>query len=156
MNNTRTLAIVAIFMAATLVVGVTFAAAATTAFAYQKKRGQDSSKDGNTVTIQANKQKGTESGFDNSLAQEAENVICTHPASNSSCVSEGAAAGGGGGGGGGGGVCNSPLVEAHLGTATGVLICVDPSLLTPPGMSGKCTGQTITVVVGTTVLCASI
>jgi outer membrane lipoprotein-sorting protein len=33
MNNTKTLAIVAVFMAATLVVGVTFAATATQAFA---------------------------------------------------------------------------------------------------------------------------
>ena len=70
-------------MAATLVVG-TFAATATTqtALAYQKKnRGgsQENSKDGNTVTVQKCKQDGTESGFDNSLEQECQNVICTHP-----------------------------------------------------------------------------
>ena len=44
-HNYRTLAIVAIFMAATLVVG-TFAATATTqtAFAYQKKKEEDHKK----------------------------------------------------------------------------------------------------------------
>jgi hypothetical protein len=94
MNNTKTLAIVAIFMAATLVVG-TFAATATTtqtALAYQKKnRGgsQENSRDGNTVTIQACEQDGTESGFDNSLAQECQNLICTHPGENATCVQEG-------------------------------------------------------------------
>jgi hypothetical protein len=94
MNNTKTLAIVAIFMAATLVVGVTFSAATTTqtALAYQKKIGgsQENSKDGNTVTLQACKQDGTESGFDNSLAQECQNVICTHPGQNATCSQEGA------------------------------------------------------------------
>ncbi len=48
-------------LAATLVVGVTLATTQSTqsAFAYpQKKRGQDDSKDGNTVTIQACKQEG--------------------------------------------------------------------------------------------------
>ena len=93
MNNTKTLAIVAIFMAATLVVG-TFAATATTqtALAYQKKnRGgsQENSKDGNTVTVQKCKQDGTESGFDNSLEQECQNVICTHPGENATCTQEG-------------------------------------------------------------------
>ena len=93
MNNTKTLAIVAIFMAATLVVG-TFAATATTqtALAYQKKnRGgsQENSKDGNTVTVQKCKQDATESGFDNSLEQECQNVICTHPGENATCTQEG-------------------------------------------------------------------
>jgi hypothetical protein len=101
MNNTKTLAIVAIFMAATLVVG-TFAATATTqtALAYQKKnRGgsQENSRDGNTVTLQACKQDATESGFDNSLAQECQNVICTHPGDNASCVRENSAVNNGGG-----------------------------------------------------------
>jgi hypothetical protein len=94
MNNTKTLtAIVAILMAATLVVG-TFAAVATTqtALAYQKKKrggSQENSRDGNTVTLQACKQDGTESGFDNSLAQECQNVICTHPGENATCTEEG-------------------------------------------------------------------
>ena len=91
MNNTKTLAIVAIFMAATLVVGTLASTATTqTALAYQKKnRGgsQENSKNGNTVTIQAEKQKASVSGFDNTLEQEAQNVICTHPSS--TCVSEG-------------------------------------------------------------------
>jgi maltoporin len=95
MNNTKTLAIVAVLTAATLVVGVTFAATATSvAFAY--KKGQDGRKDkgrdngnenGNTVTIQAEKQKASVSGFDNNATQEASNVICTHPST--SCVVEG-------------------------------------------------------------------
>ena len=89
MNNTKTLAIVAVLTAATLVVGVTFAATATqTAFAY--KRGGDKERDngdGNTITAQINVQKGYVSGFHNSLEQEASNVICTHP--HDECVSEG-------------------------------------------------------------------
>jgi hypothetical protein len=92
MNNTKTLAIVAIFMAATLVVG-TFAATTTqTALAYQKKnRGgsQDSSKNGNTITLQKCKQDGTVSGFDNTAEQECQNVICTHPGENATCAQEG-------------------------------------------------------------------
>jgi hypothetical protein len=35
--------------------------------------------DGNTVTDQANKQKGIQSGWDNDFEQEATNLICTHP-----------------------------------------------------------------------------
>jgi hypothetical protein len=85
MNNTKTLAIVAVLTAATLVVGVTFAA---TSAAFAFKRGQDDSKNGNTVTIQANKQRGSVSGWDNSLEQEAQNVICTHPGENATCTSE--------------------------------------------------------------------
>ena len=85
MNNTRTLAIVAVLTAATLVVGVTLAATTTpSAFAYKKgdmKKDpkKDNGNDGNTVTIQANKQKGSQSGYDNDFEQEATNVICTHP-----------------------------------------------------------------------------
>jgi hypothetical protein len=84
MNNTKTLAIVAVLTAATLVVGATFAASST-AFAF--KKGNEGSKDGNTITAQINAQKGYVSGFDNSLEQEASNVICTHPSDE--CVSEG-------------------------------------------------------------------
>jgi hypothetical protein len=97
MNNTRTLAIAAIFMAATLVVGVSTIAATSAAFAYKKggddrkDKGRDNgSKDGNTVTIQANKQRGSVSGFDNDLEQEAQNVICTHPSA--TCSQEGSEA----------------------------------------------------------------
>ena len=124
MNNTRTrtLAIVAVLTAATLVVG-TFAATtmAQSAFAggkkvkqqdrYMKgeqdsyKKGpppqQDNNKtrdngnddggggngNGNTVIIQANKQKASQSGWDNTQEQEGQNTICTHPST--SCVSEG-------------------------------------------------------------------
>jgi hypothetical protein len=85
MNNTRTLAIVAVLTAATLVVGLTVSA---TSAAFAFKKGQDNSKDGNTVTVQASKQKGSVSGFDNDLDQEATNVICTHPGENATCTSE--------------------------------------------------------------------
>jgi hypothetical protein len=102
MNNTKTLAIVAVLIAATLVVGVTFAAATThSAFAYKKDNGKDrkdmkgkdardngnSNSNANTVTVQADKQKASVSGFDNTAEQEAQNLICTHPSS--TCVSEG-------------------------------------------------------------------
>jgi hypothetical protein len=89
MNNTNILAIVAVLTAATLVVGGTLAATMTpSAFAGGKKRGGDGSSDGNTVTIQATKQRGSVSGFDNDLEQEASNVICTHPGVNATCTSE--------------------------------------------------------------------
>jgi hypothetical protein len=90
MNNTRTLAIVAVLTAATLVIGVTFAATTTpSAFAAKKgdhgkdkkqdPKARDGGNDGNTVTVQVNKQKGSQSGHDNSFEQSATNVICTHP-----------------------------------------------------------------------------
>jgi hypothetical protein len=85
MNNTKSLAIVAILAAATLVVGVTFAA---TSAAFAFKKGQDDSKNGNTVTAQINAQRGHVSGWDNTLEQEATNVICTHPGENATCTSE--------------------------------------------------------------------
>jgi hypothetical protein len=98
MNNTKTLAIVAVLTAA-LVVGGTSAAMTTahSAFAW-KKGGQDGYKkntykkggentckkgrqangsyeNGNTVTIQASKQNGQVSGHDNTLEQEARNLV---------------------------------------------------------------------------------
>ncbi len=119
MNNTKTLAIVAVLTAATLVVGVTVAATTTpSAFAGGYKERQDKymkgEQDGykkekhdsykkniykkgkqtngiygndNTVTIQASKQNGQVSGHDNTLEQEAQNVICTHPSA--PCTQEG-------------------------------------------------------------------
>jgi hypothetical protein len=98
MNNTttrRNLTIVAIFMAATLVVGTlatTTTLTQTTAFAYSKNKkdnGKGGNDNGNTVTIQKCKQAATQSGFDNNQAQECENVICTHPGENATCVQEG-------------------------------------------------------------------
>jgi hypothetical protein len=122
MNSTRTLAIVAVLTAATLVVGLTVAATMTTsAFAggsYKKdgqdkytKGGQDSYKkdgqdkynqgtrdnrndggsdnqNGNTVTVEKCKNKGSASGWDTTTNQECENLICTHPGSDGTCVSE--------------------------------------------------------------------
>jgi hypothetical protein len=186
MNNIRTLiAIAAVFIAATLVVGGTSATITTThsAFAW-KKDGQDKymkggeqdgykkdrqdkkgrqangekdngSNNGNTNTVQVLKQNAKASGKHSEVDQNGQNVICTHPtttspASGASCVreTEGAANGGGGG------VCSSPLVEAHVGSATGDLICVDPSDLNPTnGQSGKCGGNEIDVFVDSTHLC---
>jgi hypothetical protein len=90
MNNTKTLALVAVFIAATLVVGAFATVAATQpAFAAaQKKPGHDDKKDkardggnenGNTVTVLKADNKGSTSGFDTNVTQEAENTICTHP-----------------------------------------------------------------------------
>jgi hypothetical protein len=131
MNNKKTIAIVAVLTAATLVVGLTVAAATPSAFAGGHKERQDKymkgeqdgykkvkqdsykkntykkggentykkgkqtngndgangNENGNTVTVQAAKQHGIVSGFDNTAEQEAQNVICTHPSS--TCVSEG-------------------------------------------------------------------
>jgi hypothetical protein len=94
MNNATNLAIAAILMAATLIVGATFSATtAQSAFAYQKKKvggTQDGgSKNGNTVTIEECKNRGSASGFDTALDQECENLICTHPGENATCVQEG-------------------------------------------------------------------
>src|SRR5437764_3192667 len=106
MNNTTitkgNLSLVAILMAATLVIG-TFATMATTigttqsskAFAYsqQKKKGDDNnSRNGNTITALKCQNKGSASGFDTALDQECENLICTHPGNNATCVQEGAVA----------------------------------------------------------------
>src|SRR6266487_2409767 len=99
MNNTttkRNLALTAVFMAAILAVG-TIAATTTiaptqSAFAYpQKKKGDENSRNGNTITIQKCKQAATQSGFDNNQGQECENLICTHPGNNATCIQEGAA-----------------------------------------------------------------
>ena len=104
MNNTtttrtkRNLTIVAVFMAATLVVG-TFAVTTTTiattqtAFAFSKnKKGDENSKNGNTITALKCQNKGSASGFDTAVDQECENLICTHPGENATCTQEGAAA----------------------------------------------------------------
>jgi hypothetical protein len=99
MNNTKTtLTIVAIFMAATLVVGTfatttnTIATTGQSAYAYsQKKDNGKGNGNGNTVTVEECKNKGSASGFDTTLDQECENLICTHPGENATCVSEGAA-----------------------------------------------------------------
>jgi hypothetical protein len=103
MNNTttRTLALVAVFIATILVVG-TFATVATTqsVFAIAKKppgRADKKTRDngsgngnGNTVTIEECKNKGSASGFDTATNQECENLICTHPGENATCTQEGA------------------------------------------------------------------
>jgi hypothetical protein len=99
MNNTttkRNLALAAVFMAATLVVG-TFAVTTTTiattgqsAYAYSQKKDNGKGNDnGNTVTIEECKNKGSASGFDTAVDQECENLICTHPGENATCSQEG-------------------------------------------------------------------
>jgi hypothetical protein len=95
MNNTktRTLSAIAVMLiAAALVVGGTLAATSSqSALAYIKKKGtrdNGNSKNGNTDTIQACKQRGSVSGFDNTAEQECQNVICTHPSSGATCVSD--------------------------------------------------------------------
>jgi hypothetical protein len=102
MNNTKTtLALVAVLMAATLVVGTIAATAITTQTAFaapQKKPGHADKKtrdngsgngNGNTVTIEECKNRGSASGFDTAVDQECENLICTHPGENTTCTEEG-------------------------------------------------------------------
>jgi hypothetical protein len=84
MNNTTTLALAAI-LAATLVVGIAGTVTTTTAFA---ARSNNNNNNGNTVTIEECKNKGSASGFDTTVDQECENLICTHPGSGATCVSE--------------------------------------------------------------------
>jgi hypothetical protein len=96
MNNTRTLAIVAVLTAATLVVGLTVAGTMTpSAFAgggkkggHDKyvKRGHDGYKkdgNGNTNTIQVLKQNAKASGKNSTVEQNGVNSICTHPSTTS-------------------------------------------------------------------------
>jgi hypothetical protein len=98
MNNTitkRNLALAAVIMAAILAVGTlaTTTTVATTAFAYSKKgadkKDGNGNDNGNTITIQKCKQAASQSGFDNNQGQECENLICTHPGNNATCVQEG-------------------------------------------------------------------
>ena len=83
MNNTttkRNLALAAVFMAATLVVGTfavttTIATTGQSAFAYSKKDNGKGNDNGNTITIKKCKQAATQSGFDNDQEQECENLL---------------------------------------------------------------------------------
>jgi hypothetical protein len=98
MNNTTNLTIAAILVAATLVVGTlgsisTIAQPALAAYGHKKVGSQDNnsrnSKNGNTATIEECKNRGSASGFDTTLDQECENLICTHPGNNATCSQEG-------------------------------------------------------------------
>ena len=97
-NTMRTLAIVVLILTTvTLVVGAIIATSTQSAFAYSKKKGAhdnngNNSKNGNTVTIEECKNRGSASGFDTAVDQECENLICTHPGNNATCVQEGAVA----------------------------------------------------------------
>jgi hypothetical protein len=82
MNNTKTLAMFAVFIAVTLVVG-TFSATTTmtqsAAFAYSNnKKADENGKNGNTITSQKCKQE-----------QGCENIICNHSGENATCTEEG-------------------------------------------------------------------
>jgi hypothetical protein len=80
------------FIVAILVVGVGTLAvtSAQSAFAFKKgTRDNGNSKNGNTVTFQKCKQAAIQSGWDNDQEQECENLICTHPGENATCVQEG-------------------------------------------------------------------
>jgi hypothetical protein len=182
MDNTRTTltSIVAVLTAATLVAGLTVAATITpsTAFAdgkkdgldkYMKGGGQDGykkkgkqanggkdnngSNNGNTNTVQILKQKAKASGKHSQVDQNGQNVICTHPSTTSpetagSCTNQSTSQSNQPPQ----GVCDSPLVEAHLGSATGDLICVDPSDLVEPNPGGQC-GSGVDVFIDSTHLC---
>jgi hypothetical protein len=80
--------------AATLVVGAITAPSTQSAYAFSKRndKKEDGSGNGNTITIQKCKQAAIQSGWDNTQEQECENLICTHPGENATCVQEGAAA----------------------------------------------------------------
>jgi hypothetical protein len=87
MNNTR--AIVAVVLtAATLVVGLTSAAATMTPSAFAGGKKGNENDNGNTVTILKCKNKGSSSGWDTTTNQECENTICTHPGAGATCESE--------------------------------------------------------------------
>ena len=106
MNNTKTLAIVAVLTAATLVVGLTVATTMTqSALAGGKKDREDkyvmkggqgnggkdnSSGNGNTNTIQVLKQNAKASGKNSIVQQNGENSICTHPSTTSPESTDGA------------------------------------------------------------------
>jgi hypothetical protein len=90
MNNTKTRTIVdgaivvVIFIAATLVLGGTFAATTSTpaAFGYKKDNGND-----NTIIPQEIESKTSANGFDSTAETELQNLLCTHPSS--TCSAEG-------------------------------------------------------------------
>ena len=73
-------------------VGAITAPSTQSAFAYVKKDNRKGNGNGNTVTIEECKNKGSASGFDTTLDQECENLICTHPGNNATCTQEGLAA----------------------------------------------------------------
>jgi hypothetical protein len=77
-----------LYSIASAIVSLTATTTQLTAFAYHKKkiRAQDGgSKNGNTVTIEECKNRGSASGFDTAVNQECENLICTHPGNNATC-----------------------------------------------------------------------
>jgi hypothetical protein len=133
MNNTttrRNLTIVAILMAATIVVGGSIAATTgQSAYAYQQKKDNGKGNgNGNTVTIQKCKQATIQSGWDNQQEEECENLICTHPGQNATCVQEEAV----------GAAAAQPAVTAAKRTCEQCFT----SLLTPDQITGVLNGRT--------------
>ena len=83
MNNTKKRdlsAMFAILMAATLIVGAGSSVTTRAAFA------ANNNNNGNTVTIEECKNRESASGFDTTLDQECENLICTQPGNNATCT----------------------------------------------------------------------
>jgi hypothetical protein len=116
--------------AATLVaVGAFTTTTGQSAYAYQQKKDNGKGNgNGNTVTIQKCKQAAIQSGWDNQQEEECENLICTHPGQNATCVQEevvGAAAA-------------QPAVTAAKRTCEQCFT----SLLTPDQITGVLNGRT--------------
>jgi len=151
MNNTiKTLpAIAAVLMAATLVVGTAGAFLTTTT-----KSAFADNNSGNTVTIEECKNRGSASGFDTTTNQECENLICTHPGSGATCVSEGSQAGTPGTG----TLLVKKVVVCDLTTKDRIIrICPKPEAFTitvtgnnpdPASFPGSGTGTLVTLGVG--------
>jgi hypothetical protein len=89
LTATTTIVVVLIFTAGSLIATATSSSTPLLAvFAYQNKGTQYNGNDnnnGNTLTDQASIQATRESGFDNGLGQESQNVICIHPGNNATC-----------------------------------------------------------------------
>jgi hypothetical protein len=76
-------------VAATLGAGTIGVTSTHSAFAYAKKKDNGERNDnGDTVTVLTATNRGSASGFDTAVNQEASNLICTHPANNATCSHE--------------------------------------------------------------------
>jgi hypothetical protein len=94
-NNKTKSSVSSCIIVGTFATTTTIATTGQSAYAYsqKKKGGGDNGKgnrNGNTVTVEECKNKGSASEFDTAVDQECENLICTHPGENATCVQEGA------------------------------------------------------------------